>query len=327
MVKTMHKRFDLDDMAATNIYFDIDQNPNTGLKFSNEANTIGSEYMISSARDGVGILHTFLSSLDVEDKAVDQLAIPSGTQIVVTVPLELIGNDDGAVDMLVQTSDPVYFLEYDIAPNTGIISLMPPLISNNHFLNNGWNLISIPLDLSSRVLGDESLVGDPLNITPKNSISSIYRYNTTSGLFEKCDHFDDWGWWQATGSESFTKLAPGKGYWVMAKQDCILTFTGTAPSDLNISLSNGWNLIGWYSMSGALLGEETVVGNPLNVTPKNSLTSIHRYSTTSGSFEKCNHSENWGWYPSTGSENFTELESGRGYWVIAARNCIWRHEP
>jgi len=30
-------------------------------------------------------------------------------------------------------------------------------------------------------------------------IPSIYRYNTSSGLFEKCDHLDDWGWWPANG--------------------------------------------------------------------------------------------------------------------------------
>ena len=326
IVKTMLKRFDLDDRAATNIYLDVDQNPNTGLEFSNEANTIGAEYMVSSARTADLMLHTFLSSLEGEDKQVDQLAIPLGTQIVVTVPLELIGNDDGAVDMLVQTSDPDYFLQYDIAPNTGIISLSPNLILFNQFLNTGWNLISIPLNLSSWELGNESVVGNPLNVTPKNSLTSIYRYNTTSGLFEKCDHFDDWGWWQATGSESFTKLEPSKGYWMMAKQDCNLTFTGTAPSDLNVTVKKGWNLIGWYSLSGALLGEEAVVGNPLNITPKNSLTSIYRYNTTSGLFEKCDHFDDWGWWQATGSESFTELEAGRGYWVMAKNDCVWRHE-
>ena len=192
-------------------------------------------------------------------------------------------------------------------------------------LKSGWNLISVPLNLTSWELGNESLVGDPLNVKPKNSLTSIYRYNATSGLFEKCDHFDDWGWWQATGSESFTELEAGRGYWVMAKNDCNLTFTGTAPSDLNVTVKKGWNLIGWYSMEEALLGEESVVGDPLNVTPRNSLTSIYRYNTTSGLFEKCDHFDNWGWWPATGSESFTKLEPGRGYWVMAKNDCVWRH--
>ena len=207
-----------------------------------------------------------------------------------------------------------------------VLALGKPMLTINVSLKSGWNLISAPLNLTTWELGQESVVGDPLNVTPRNSLTSIYRYNTTSGLFEKCDHFDNWGWWQATGSENFTKLEPGSGYWVMAKNDCNLTFTGITPSDLNISLDAGWNLIGWYSMEEALLGEEAVVGDPLNVTPKNSLTSIYRYNTTSGLFEKCDHFDNWGWWQATGSESFTKLEPGRGYWVMAKNECMWRHK-
>ena len=94
-------------------------------------------------------------------------------------------------------------------------------------LKSGWNLISAPLNLTTWELGNETEVGDTLNVTPRNCISSIYRYNTTSKSFEKSDHFDNWGWYPATGSESFTKLEPGRGYWVMAQEDCTLTFTGT----------------------------------------------------------------------------------------------------
>ena len=102
------------------------------------------------------------------------------------------------------------------------ISLAAPALKTcTTSLTTGWNLISAPLNLTTWELGEEAVVGDPLNVTPKNSLTSIYRYNATSGLFKKCDHFDDWGWWPATGSESFTKLEPGRGYWVMAKNDCV----------------------------------------------------------------------------------------------------------
>jgi hypothetical protein len=46
-------------------------------------------------------------------------------------------------------------------------------------LDSGWNLISVPLNLNTWKLGNESVVGDPLNVTPENSLTSIYRYNTT----------------------------------------------------------------------------------------------------------------------------------------------------
>jgi len=192
-------------------------------------------------------------------------------------------------------------------------------------LNLGWNLISVPLNLISWVLGEEAAVGEPLNVTPKNSLTSIYRYNTSTALFEKCDYFDDWGWWPATGSESFTELEPGRGYWVMAKNDCDLTFTGTEAYDIDVTLATDWNLIGWYSLEEALLGEEAVAGNPLDVTPTNSLTSIYRYNSSTELFEKCDHFDDWGWWPATGSGGFTELEPGRGYWVMAEHACVWRH--
>jgi Tol biopolymer transport system component/thiol-disulfide isomerase/thioredoxin len=215
------------------------------------------------------------------------------------------------------TPDQPYTIE---STETGIFT--PCNIS----LSTGWNLISAPLNLTSWELGDESVVGDPLNVTPENSLTSIYRYNTTLELFEKCTHYAGWGWAPATGSESFTELEPGRGYWVMAESDCDLTFTGTAPSDLDVPLDADWNCIGWYSTSAALLGEEAAVGDPLNVTPENSLTSIYRYNTTSELFEKCTHYAGWGWAPATGSESFTELEPGRGYWVMAKNDCVWEHE-
>lgn len=190
------------------------------------------------------------------------------------------------------------------------------------YLKSGWNLISVPLKLINWELGEEIKVGNPFNEKPENCFSSIYRYDTISGLFEKSDHFDDWGWYPATGSENFTKLQPGRGYWAMAQQDCELTFMGTAPYDLNIPLVSGWNLIGWYSKKEAVLGEEAAVGNHLTVTPNNSLTSIYRYNNTSEQFEKSDHFSDWGWYPATGSENFIKLEHGRGYWVSAINGAI-----
>ncbi|KAF5438226.1 hypothetical protein C5S35_00010 [Candidatus Methanophagaceae archaeon] len=202
----------------------------------------------------------------------------------------------------------------DIIPSTYTIAL-----------TTGWNLISVPLNLTPWALGDESVVGDPLNVTPKDSLTSIYRYNTTTGVFEKSDHVPGYGWWPATESESFTELEPSRGFWVWAKNDCDLTFTGTAHCDLDVALKENWNLIGWYSMEEALLGQESVVGDPLTVTPTNSLTSIYRYVTTTGTFEKSDHVPGYGWWPATGSWAFTNLEQGKGYWVWADNDCVWWH--
>ena len=217
---------------------------------------------------------------------------------------------------------------YDIGTNKDFLPLTPEeLIICDIALTTGWNLISAPLNLTTWQLGEESAVGTPLNVTPKNCLTSVYRYNSTTGSFDKCDHLDDWGWWPATGSEGFTALEPGKGYWVRAENNCNLTFTGSAPFDLDVALKQNWNLIGWYSLEAALLGQEAVVGDPpFSVTPENSLTSVYRYNSTTGSFDKCDHLDDWGWWPATGSEGFTGLEPGRGYWVRAKNACVWRHE-
>jgi len=215
--------------------------------------------------------------------------------------------------------------EYEITAD-GVNATLNVTAPSTHTLTTGWNLISVPLNLSSWVLGNESVVGDPLNVTPKNSLTSVYRYNITTGSFDKCDHLNDWGWWPATGSESFTALEPGRGYWVRAENECTLTFMGTDPYDLDVTLKQNWNLIGWYSLTDGLLGNDSVVGAPFNVTPENTLTSIYRYNITTGSFDKCDHLDDWGWWPATGSGSFTALEPGRGYWVQAKNACVWRHE-
>jgi len=104
---------------------------------------------------------------------------------------------------------------------TKYINITPAQKTHTISLTAGWNLISVPLNLTTWELGEEAVVGNPLNVTPKNSLVSIYRYNATSTKFEKCDYFDNWGWGTSTGSEEFTKLEPGRGYWIMAKNDCV----------------------------------------------------------------------------------------------------------
>ncbi len=138
----------------------------------------------------------------------DNLGITSLTAVVTKMD-----DDDGDP---INPSTELGYVHVEYIPPPPIASIIP--------LRRGWNLISVPVNLTTWELGEESMVGDPLNVTPRNSLTSIYRYNTTSGLFEKCDHLDDWGWSPATGSEGFTELEPGRGYWVMAKNDCVWTF-------------------------------------------------------------------------------------------------------
>jgi hypothetical protein len=272
----------------------------------------------------VGTTNTFSVSTDQVMTSNDWYLLPDG--------ISTLGNDTSSLT-LTWAHAGVYNVTYIGTNENGSVNITwtvtaIPLSTEtcDISLPAGWNMISVPLNLISWELGEEAVVGNPLVVTPTNSLTSIYRYNTSAGLFEKCDHLDDWGWWPATNSESFTELEPSRGYWVKTKTDCNLTFTGTTASDITVTLDTDWNLIGWYSKEEALLGEESVVGDPLNVTPKNSLSSIYRYNATKGKFEKCDYLDDWGWWPATGSESFTALEPGSGYWVWAEDACVWQHE-
>ena len=181
IAKTTLKSFDLDDAASINIYFDIDQNPNTGVKVSNKANTIGSEYMISSAHNDYGILHTYLSSSNNAQQT-DQFAIPVGKQIVMTVPLESIGRDDGSVDILAQTSDYPY-LEYDIAPNTGIIRLdISPPASIRNLKNITYKPTYINWTWNDPLTYDFSKVKVYINGIWKSDVAKSKQYFNSTGL-------------------------------------------------------------------------------------------------------------------------------------------------
>ncbi|MGC8929359.1 MAG: DNRLRE domain-containing protein [Candidatus Woesearchaeota archaeon] len=192
-------------------------------------------------------------------------------------------------------------------------------------LKAGWNLISMPFNLTYKTLGQESVVGDPLPVVPKNSILRLYRFNASSQNFEVTVHYNNWGWYSSS-NPNFNVLEPGRGYWAYANQtcnsqNCKLMLVGSKPETIKISLENGWNLIGWYSLLKPSLGEESVVGDPLPVVPKNSILRLYRFNASSQNFEVTVHYNNWGWYSSS-NPNFNVLEPGRGYWAYANKSNL-----
>jgi len=195
-------------------------------------------------------------------------------------------------------------------------------------LAKDWNLVSLPINLTSYELGEESSVGNPLIVFPRNTLKRIHRYNITTDSFEMTEHIDDYGWVPATGSEDFTKLEPGRGYWFESNQSSILYVIGYYPKEhLTINLDKDYNVVGWYSLSERRLGKESTYGNPLPVDPSNSIKIIHRYRTEYHLFEGVMHFDNWGWWPFTRSESFKYLEPGRGYYFYNTEPSTWEHDP
>ena len=200
-------------------------------------------------------------------------------------------------------------------------------------IDENWNLVSMPLNLSILALGDESTAGNPLVVTPADSLVALWRWNATSQGFQKSDHIADYGWSPASGSESFTALEADRGYWIEANAsrcagfNCTVTFVGLVPIINNtISLAAEWNIVSWDSLNEPTLGQESIYGTPLPVIPNNSIYRIYRYNSSTDQWEKTDHYDDWGWDPASGaSAKFTTLQPDRGYYFRLNQSAAWGH--
>ena len=101
----------------------------------------------------------------------------------------------------------------------------------NLTLYEGWNLISITL------------------ILPNSSVSYVFGDKVTT-VYE----------WDAVNKKyvEVDKIEPGKGYWVYATENCFVVLHGASLWEVNITLYDGWNLI------GSIIVNNTVDGNVSN---------------------------------------------------------------
>jgi hypothetical protein len=199
-----------------------------------------------------------------------------------------------------------------------------------------WNLISIPFNLTNYELYNGTNNGYNPPVQPLNCIRAIWRYNSTAG-WEKSE-YNGSVWKPVAGDENFTSLEAGKGYWFETNKTCNLTFVGEVPlNNMNISLSLGWNIVAWYSTNVSNLpmtSQETGWTQPeppswpINVSPDGAVKAINRYNTNNGKFEVTIHYDNnWGWWPSSGNEDFTTLDPTKGYYFDTNPTAIWQHDP
>ena len=104
----------------------------------------------------------------------------------------------------------------------------------------GWNLVSIPLEMSDTSL--ESVLA---------SISGQY---DAVKYYSSTDAGDPWKTYRPGGTANdLSAIDNAMGIWVHATAYCNLTVTGTIPIPTQIVLRAGWNLVGYPT-----LAEETV---------------------------------------------------------------------
>lgn len=169
----------------------------------------------------------------------------------------------------------------EILHDTATVSVLTSADGLNQTL--GWNLISFPrqaVDMSSSsVLADIS-----------GQLDIIYEYQ--GGI--------TWKSYAPGGAPpTLATLSVLKGYWLKTTTDVTLNISGTSPASNNISLSVGWNLIGYPKTSQTLL--ETTYTDILG-----NLDSVWRFD---GGIT-------WKSYAPGGSpDTLTTLDAGKGYWV------------
>ncbi len=94
-------------------------------------------------------------------------------------------------------------------------------------LTEGWNLISIPLNLTNKTL--------PFSLSSiKDSYESVFAY--TNGKWKP--------YIPNSSSNTLTSINETLGLWVKMNKTDTLTVYGTKANQINFTLNNGWNLVG-----------------------------------------------------------------------------------
>ncbi len=219
---------------------------------------------------------------------------------------------------------------YGPAENITVLSvgkIQPPQLSS------GFNLIGGPLNLTNYILNNGVNNGYNPPTRPANCIQSLFRYNGTK--FQETTN-DNGVWTPAIGDSDFISLEPMRGYWFETNQNCNVTFIGEVPqTNITTSLNYSFNVVNWFSAYQPRLGEEATLGNPLFVTPMNSIDNIFRYNVSKATnnpqltgFQGLHHFSGYGWWPFFGDEDFVNIEHGSSYYLeIPNAPANWTHNP
>ena len=163
-------------------------------------------------------------------------------------------------------------------------------------LTSGWNMISLPL------------ITDPNPLNVFSSLSGtwyLYQWDPVSRSYKGKDQIS---------------LQPGIGLWLRVQSPQSLTVQGTpfSGTEMRLSLSLGWNLVG-YPFLSTLNWSDVRIGvgsNEYTLDQAASLGVISPYLY---------------WWNGTGYANVKDLgkfEAGKGYWIRALQSCtlIFREE-
>ena len=158
-------------------------------------------------------------------------------------------------------------------------------------LNEGWNLISIPLYFQDNRV--ESVFADELN-----NIETIYTYRN-----------NEWKIWSNDAPSNIEGINPGQAYFVKAKGSSFSTKYGynyvieenIPPTPITLKLYPGWNLIGPIKKGEY---EEYISNYDFLSNVEDSVTSVWGYDNTLENYNL---------------NSYFDFEVGKGYWIYATK--------
>ncbi len=158
-------------------------------------------------------------------------------------------------------------------------------------LNTGWNLISIPIQLSDTDLNNvlQSIAG---------KYQSVWTYENRWKR-----HFAN----AAGNVNDLDRFSVGKGYWINAIEDCLLVIEGKQIVDNSLQLNAGWNLVGYTSL--------------MPRTIESALSSISNHYASIWSYDGSWKRNIIG--APLHANTLHNMNPGMGYWINVTSPCQW----
>jgi surface protein len=161
--------------------------------------------------------------------------IENAVQIGTTPALRQASNGNGAGDVSVRVNDDLSYTIFVLGTNNGIGAyttvvgsiierVESQLVSFDHPITAGWNLVGLPADTES-----SSYTG----LFPSARSNTLYGF---SGNYVE-----------------YAELTAGLGYWIYNEEESQVPITGRMISEVTISLNEGWNLVAGPSVTVPLL--------------------------------------------------------------------------
>jgi len=163
LVTVAYSSLSLDDGAVTTVVFDTDQDPDSVPDYS-------FIYFMYEGNLGANIVGDFGEGPDMRDAT--HLITMLGNKMYLSVPEEFLGNDDGAMNIHVETAIEAgdEDLIYDRAPDTGFISINGPIKGD---LNNDGKITPADAAIALRIAIGSSPYDGTADVNNDHKVTSL----------------------------------------------------------------------------------------------------------------------------------------------------------